>query len=145
MLTFPPDYTFLIQFGAFLALMFVLARLLFAPFLQLLAEREARTVGDAERAAAERNAAQQLAAKIEADLGQVRSKAMGEVEAARRATREEETKLFNEAQAVAASRLAELRAAIAADTASARSALASDASNIADRMVANILGRGGRA
>jgi len=145
MLTFPPDYTFLIQFGAFLALLFVVARFLFAPFLELLAEREARTVGDAERAAAERADAQQTAAKIDADLAQVRTKAMGEVEAVRRATREEEARLFSEAQAVATVRLAELRSALAADTAQARGALASEAAAIAQQMVASILGRGGRA
>lgn len=144
MLTFPPDYTFLIQFVAFFALLAVLSRLLFSPFLQLLAEREARTVGDAERAAIERSDAQQLATKIEADLAKVRAQAMTEVEAVRRSTREEEARLFSAAQGEASARLVELRSSISAATVQARNALAADAKGMADQMVTSILGRGGR-
>lgn len=145
MLTFPPDYTFLIQFGAFFALMLVLSRLLFAPFLQLLAEREARTVGDAERAAIQRSDAEQLATRIEADLAKVRAQTMSEVEAVRRSTREEESRLFSAAQSEASARLAELRSSISTATEQARSALADDARSIAEQMVTRILGRGDRA
>ncbi len=145
MLTFPPDYTFLIQFGAFFALLVVLSRVLFSPFLQLLSEREARTVGDAERAAVERSDVQQLATRIEADLAKVRVQAMNEVESVRRSTREEEARLFSAAQAEASVSLAELRSSISTATAQARTALAADAKSMADQMVTRILGRGGRA
>ncbi|MBI5505486.1 MAG: hypothetical protein HY899_11840 [Deltaproteobacteria bacterium] len=129
---------------AFFALLIVLSRLLFSPFLQLLAEREARTVGDAERAATERTDAERLATRIEADLAKVRAQAMNEVETVRRSTREEEARLFSAAQGEASARLADLRSSISAAAAQARSALAADARSVADQMVTSILGRGGR-
>jgi len=143
MLTFPPDYTFLVQFGAFFALFFLLSRLLFSPFLQLLAERESRTIGYAERAAVQHSDASALVAKIEADLARVRTQAMSEVESVRRSTREEEARLFSAAQGEASARLAELRKSIATNAAQARSALAADAASIAEQMASRILGRGG--
>ena len=145
MLTFPPDYTFLIQFGAFLALIVVLSRLLFSPFLALLVERDARTIGDGRLAVAQRAEAESLAAKIEAELASVRSQTMNEVERLRRETREEEARLFSSAQTEASARLAELRSSISASTALARSALAAEAKTLADQMVTSVLGRGERA
>ncbi len=145
MLTFPPDYTFLIQFGAFFALLVVLSRLLFSPFLQLLAERAERTLGDTERAALQHADAQQLAAKIEAELAKIRVQAMDDVESVRRATREEEARLFSAAQSEASARLLELRSAISTAAVEARRELAADAVSVADQMTSTILGRGSRA
>ncbi|HYB98344.1 MAG TPA: ATP synthase F0 subunit B [Candidatus Limnocylindrales bacterium] len=145
MLTFPPDVTFLIQLVAFFGLLFVLARLLFAPFLDLLDERAARTVGDAAAAAEQTVQAQALAARIDEELAKVRAQTMSEVDAMRRQTKEEEREIFARAQADAAGRLGELRSSVAAATAEARQTLAGDARALADQMVAAVLGKGSNA
>jgi len=121
MLTLPPDFTFVVQFVTFAVLVFVLSRLLFAPFLEVLAERSARTIGDVEKAAASR-------AEAKADVDDVK-----------RRTRDEATQLFQEAQSDASSRLAELREQVVGATRDARSALASDARILADAMVAAVI------
>jgi len=143
MLTLPPDYTFLIQFGTFAVLVLVLSGVLFAPFLEVLAERAARTVGDVEKAAATRAEVQVLSARIDAELAKARAEANAEVDAIKRRTREEAAQLFQGAQHEATSRLAELREQVAGATRDARGALATDARAIADTMVAAVIGDGG--
>lgn len=139
------DYTFLIQLGMFGVLLVVLSRLLFAPFLQVLAERDARTTGDVEEAAATRAEVASLSARVDADLARSRTEAKAEVDALRARTREEASQLFENAQHEASARLAELRDQVASATREARSALSADARTMADAMVAAVIGRGGNA
>ena len=145
MLTFPPDYTFLIQLGTFFVLLTILARLLFAPFLELLDERDQRTAGDIADAATSRSEVEALSARVDAELSKARAIAMTEVESVRRETKSEAKALFDQAQSEAASRLVELRSGIAQSAREARGSLASDARALADQMVDAVLGRGGRA
>ncbi|HYC57835.1 MAG TPA: ATP synthase F0 subunit B [Candidatus Binatia bacterium] len=142
MLTFPPDFTFLIQLVAFFGLLFLMGRLLFVPYLELLDERQARTVGDAALAAEQTVEAQALAARIDEDLARARSQTMSEVDAIRRQTKDEEREIFARAQADAAARLGELRTAVSSATTEARQALGTEAKALADRMVAAVLGKG---
>lgn len=139
------DYTFLIQLGMFAVLLVVLSRLLFAPFLEVLAEREARTTGDVEKAAATRAEVASLTARVDGDLAKSRAEAKAEVDALRAQTREEAARLFEGAQQEATARLGELREQVASATREARSALSSDARAIAEAMVAAVIGRGGNA
>jgi len=143
MLTLPPDFTFLIQFGTFGVLVLVLSRLLFAPFLEVLAERAARTVGDVEKAAATRAEVEALSARVDAELAKARAEANAEVDAVKRRTREEASQLFQDAQNDAASRLSELREQVAVATREARGTLAMDARTLADAMVAAVISGGG--
>lgn len=145
MLTLPPDITFVIQIGTFLVLFLVLSRLLFAPFLELLAERAERTSGDIAKAAASRAEVESLSARVDAELAKARSAANAEVDAVRAATREEVAGLFRGAQDEAAARLAELRGQVQSATAEARGTLASDARTLADAMVSAVLGGEGVA
>jgi F-type H+-transporting ATPase subunit b len=142
MLELPPDYTFLVQFVTFGVLVFVLGKLLFAPFLEVLAEREARTIGDVEQAAATRAEVDALSARVDAELSKARASANAEVEAVRARTREEASKVFQAAQQDASARLAELRQQVAAVTREARGTLAGDARTIADAMVTAVIGGG---
>ncbi len=142
MLELPPDYTFLVQFVTFGALVFVLSKVLFAPFLEVLAERAARTIGDVEQAAATRAEVEALSARVDAELARARASANAEVEAVRARTREEAAQLFQSAQHDASSRLAELREQVATATREARGALANDARTLADAMVAAVIGGG---
>jgi F-type H+-transporting ATPase subunit b len=145
MLTLPPDFTFLIQLGTFAVLLLVLSRLLFAPFLELLAERADRTSGDIAKAAASRAEVDSLSARVDAELAKARAATNAEVDTVRAATREEAAKLFRGAQDDAATRLAELRSQVESATAEARGNLASDARTLADAMVSTVLGNGGAA
>jgi len=145
MLTLPPDFTFLIQLGSFFILLLVLSRLLFAPFLEVLAERSARTSGDIANAAASRVEVETLSARVDAEITKARAAANAEVDAVRAKTREEAAQMFRSAQDDAATRLSELREQVAAATKEARGALAGDARGIADAMVSAVLGSGGAA
>jgi F-type H+-transporting ATPase subunit b len=144
MLELPPDYTFLVQFVTFGALVFVLSQMLFAPFLELLDERAARTIGDVESAAATRAEVEALSAKVDAELTKARAAANAEVEAVRARTREEASQLFQGAQQQASARLAELREEVANATRDARRSLASDARTLADAMVNAVIGGGAK-
>lgn len=140
MLTLPPDFTFVIQLVTFFILYLVLSRLLFAPFMEVLDERSARTAGDIEKAAASRAEVETMFARVDGELARARASANAEVEAVRAQTRDEAAKLFQNAQNDAASRLAELRQQVAKATTDARGALAGEARTIADTMVAAVLG-----
>ena len=143
MLTLPPDFTFFIQLGTFLVLFLVLNRLLFAPFIEVLAEREARTTGDIASAAASRAEVKTLLSQVDAELARARANANAEVEAMRAKTRDEADALFHKAQQEAAGRLAELRTEVARATEDASAALKGEARGMAETMVTAILG--GRA
>lgn len=145
MLTLPPDYTFVIQLGTFFVLLMVLSRILFAPFLEVLSERSARTVGDIEKAAASRAEMNTLSARVDAEIAKARAAASAEVDAVRAQTREEAAQLFHGAQQEASVRLAELRAEVAAATRDARAALATDSRVLADAMVSAVVGSGSKA
>lgn len=145
MLTLPPDFTFVIQLGTFLVLLLVLSRLLFAPFLEVLAERADRTSGDIAQAAASRAEVESLSARVDAELAKARSAANAEVDAVRAATREEAARLFQGAQDEATARLVELRAQVQSATAEARGNLAADAGALAEAMVSAVLGSKGGA
>ncbi len=140
MLTFPPDGTFLIQLASFFVLLFVLKRLLFDPFQELLVEREQRTEGDAELALAQRAEADELSASVDRDLAAARQQAMVEVEAARRQTKQEEASLFGTARETSDATLKSLREEIAGARSAAGDQLSQEAVTISHSMVEVVLG-----
>src|SRR3970282_2073187 len=84
------DYTVLIQIVAFLVFWFLLTKLLFKPFIGLLAERERRTEGaKAEGRAAKEGILQEARQARERLLGQAREEAARMVQAAREEIRKE--------------------------------------------------------
>jgi F-type H+-transporting ATPase subunit b len=139
MLTFPPDITFAIQLVSFFVLLWILNRLLFAPFGALLAERIKQTEGASKSAAGDRTRAETLAAEIEEKLAQSRREAMAEAEAIRRDAREREAVIFNAAKADATSRLTSLRKSIESERQSAERTLRDDAKALARAMVDAVL------
>ena len=139
MLTFPPDITFAVQLVSFFVLLWILNRLLFAPFGELLAERTKQTEGAAKSAAADQSRAEALAGEIEEKLAQTRRAAMAEAEAIRRNAREQESAIFNAAKADATTRLTSLRSAIDAERANAQRALRDEARSLARAMVDTVL------
>jgi F-type H+-transporting ATPase subunit b len=139
MLAFPPDVTFVIQLVSFFVFLLVLNRLLFAPFAELIAERERRTDGAKRDAAHAQAEAETLARTIERGLQEARTRASAEAEAIRRKTHEHEVEIFNRAKNDAAERLAALRKAIARERESAKKILRDEARGLAAGMVEAVL------
>ncbi len=142
MLAFPPDFTFLIELGSFFVLLFFLNRLLFRPYMDLLDERERRSSGDRDLARAQVAEAEQLKAHIEGELAKGRALVREEVDRIRRRTKEEESRLFEDARMQAAERLKTLRTEIDQAKKQAARTLGDDTRRMAEQMVDAILGVG---
>jgi F-type H+-transporting ATPase subunit b len=140
MLDFPPDITFFIQFFAFFILFFALDRLLFKPYLEILSRRDARTTGASRSADEDQHAARELRSRIDEAMAAARVEAQIEAEGVRRQARAEEASLYDRAKADAASRLADLSAALDKERAAAHALLRSEAKVLADQMTRVVLG-----
>jgi F-type H+-transporting ATPase subunit b len=140
MLTFPPDYSFIVQLVSFFILWVGLKRLLFDPMLHLLEQREARTTGT-RRAATEMNAAAQVSqTEYEQRLHEVRMALAAEAAAARNANQAEEQRLLSETRAQANTQLSQLRDSLRRQAEEARPALAVEAGDLAGRIVERVVG-----
>jgi F-type H+-transporting ATPase subunit b len=139
MLAFPPDVTFVIQLASFFVLLFVLNRLLFAPFGELLLERSRSTDGAREQASRDQADAAALASAITKGLEEARVIALLQADAIRRETRERELEILNQAKAQAASHLSRLRDAMAVERDRAKAALRDDAKTLAHAMADAVL------
>jgi len=141
MLDFPPDWTFVLQFCGFFALLAVLDRLLFRPFTDVLDRRNLSTRGVVDAAASDRAAANALRTEFESSIAEARAAAHAEAETIRRETQAREAAIFDEAKAMVAERHAKLRAALEQEASSTRASLRGEARTLADAMVAAVLGR----
>lgn len=141
MLTFPPDYTFVIQIVSFLLLWAALKRLTFDPMLRVLDQRDERTRGSQQEAEQLRLSAQSAAQEYESSLRQVRHSALQESESERKRAAEEQQRLLNAARAEADAELAKLRADLVAQVAQAQTTLAVEAHAIAALMAERATGR----
>jgi F-type H+-transporting ATPase subunit b len=140
MLDFPPDITFAIQFVAFFALFFALDRLLFRPYADVLARRDARTIGASQTAETDQQAVRALQERINEAMAAARAEAQVQAEAIRRDARAEEASLYERAKGEAASRLAAIDAAIQGECSAARTTLEREAGSLAERMTRLVLG-----
>ncbi len=140
MIDFPPDITFFIQFFAFFALFFALDRLLFKPYAEILSRRDSRTIGASRSADEDQQAARELRSRIDEAMAAARIEAQVEAEAVRRQARVEEAALYERAKMDAATRLAELGAALDKEREAARASLGSEAKTLADQMTRAVLG-----
>ena len=141
MLTFPPDFTFVIQLVSFFILWLGLKRLLFDPMLQVLEQRESRTSG-ARRTATEMNAAAQVSeTEYEQRMHDVRVALAGEAAAARNASQAEERRVLSETRAQANTQLSQLRDSLRRQADEARAALADEARDLASRITERVVGR----
>ena len=140
MLKLPPDITFVIQLVSFFIFLFIMKRLLFTPFAELLEERERKTEGASAAAGDDEQVAEELKEKIARQMAEARSEASAAAEEIRREAREEEARIFDSAKAAAADRLAELRSGIDAERNIAEQTLKSDAGSLAREMVQAVIG-----
>jgi F0F1-type ATP synthase membrane subunit b/b' len=141
MLTFPPDFSFVIQIVSLFILWLGLKRLAFDPFVALLEAREARTVGARKEAQRLTAAAQESEAVYEQRVHEARQVAAADIDATRGATEAEERRLLDVARTEAGARLAELRETLAVQRDTARASLAGEARGLADRIVEQVIGR----
>jgi F-type H+-transporting ATPase subunit b len=139
MLAFPPDVTFIVQLVSFFVLLFVLNRLLFAPFGEVIAERTRRTHGARERAAEIQVETDNLTRAVKQGLDDARGIALEQAEAIRREARDGAVEILNAAKEDAAARLSHLRGAIALERDRAAKALGDDAAGLAQAMVEAVL------
>ena len=141
MLTFPPDFSFVIQIISFFVLWIGLKRLLFDPVLHVLEEREARTTGARREAAQIAAAADTSAAEYERRMHEVRLALASEADTARNAIQVEERRVLSEAREHANAQLARLRESLANQIQNARPAVASEARDLAVRILEGVVER----
>ena len=133
--------TIVYQAALFVALYFVLKKLVFDRFLANLDARHDRTRGALEAATRLREEAARLQADYEDQMAQIRRRAAAAREETRRQAEQEERELVESARHEVASALAEARAKIAEDTAATRAALAGEVTRLSEEILASFLGR----
>jgi F-type H+-transporting ATPase subunit b len=141
MLTFPPDFSFVIQIVSFLLLWAALKRLAFDPILSVLAEREARTHGNQAEAAKLSESAEAASQRCESSLRQVRQEVLAEAESGRKRAEQEQNQVIASARREAETEIALLRAEIAAQVEGAKASLQAEARSIAALMAQRVTGR----
>jgi F-type H+-transporting ATPase subunit b len=124
-----------------LLLIWPVNRLLIAPLVRVLQEREARTQGSSDAASALRAETAAEQAQLEARRAQARREAAERRAAVLARANSEEQRLLDSARADAAQSLAQVRSSIAAEVDQARAALRSDARALAQLAAERILGR----
>lgn len=135
------DYTVLFQAIFFLGLWFVLNKLLFAPFLRLMEERERRTEGVRKETAALESEITRLRAEYDQGLAQARDAGYGAKEALLQEARQQRERLLAEAREEAAKTLERVRQEIRQELSKEREIAAREAAVVAQEMAAKILGR----
>src|SRR5262245_4295492 len=124
-----------------LLLIWPVNRLLIAPLVRILQEREARTHGSADETGGLRAEAAAESERLEARRNQARREAAERRSAIVARIKAEEQRRLEAARAEAAESLAQVRASIAAEAEQARSALRDDARALAQLAAERILGR----
>ena len=129
------------QAALFVALYFVLKKLVFERFLANLDARQDRTRGALEAAARLREEAVRLQADYASQMAEIRRRAAAEREESRRQAEEEERKFVESARQEATHALMAARAKIAAEAEATRAALAGETARLSEEILASLLGR----
>jgi|KBSMisStandDraft_5_1062788.scaffolds.fasta_scaffold725511_2 F-type H+-transporting ATPase subunit b len=135
------DGTIFVQLGLFLAVLWILNRFLWRPYLRVRTERVARVEGYREEAQQLEVDAQQRLARADAALAEARRVGAGERQVARQEAQAREQTLLAEANAASQRKLAEARARLNATVEAERKKLEADSSQVAVTAARKILGR----
>ncbi len=141
MLTFPPDWTFLLQVFLFLLLWGFLRRFLFAPHLAVLDNRERRSSGALQEASQVRAAAEELAEQYKTRLAAARAAALQQVDAVYRDTEAQSRQVVEAARTEAATLTATLRQTLRQELAAARIELEARVPDFSRDIAQKLLGR----
>jgi F-type H+-transporting ATPase subunit b len=137
----PRPWLVLTNLVVVLLLIWPVNRLLIAPLVGILKEREARTQGSTDQTGAVRSEAAAELARLEARRSEARRQAAERRSAILARGKSEEQRVLDAARGEAAQSLAQVRASIAADVEQARASLSADARALAQLAAERILGR----
>jgi F-type H+-transporting ATPase subunit b len=135
------DYTFVVQVVLFLALLFLLRRLLFTPFIALLEEREKKTEGVRSEATALTAEGERLQADYESAVAKARDQGAALKEGILQEARSGRERILTQAREQAAGKLAAVREEVRQEMVKARQFAAREAEEIARQMAEKVLGR----
>jgi F-type H+-transporting ATPase subunit b len=134
-------YTVLVQIVAFLALWFLLSKILFKPFIALLEERENRSEGLKAAAASLVAEGERLRAEYESAIAKANEEGAAVKETILREARQTRERLLAESRAQAADRMTAVREDIKKEMAQGRELALQEAVVIARQMAEKVLGR----
>jgi F-type H+-transporting ATPase subunit b len=134
-------YTVLVQIVAFLALWFLLSKLLFRPFIALLEERENRSEGLKDAAVSLVAEGERLRAEYESAIAKANEEGAAVKETILQEARQTRERLLAESRAQAAERMTAVREDVKKEMAKGREEALQEAAVIARQMAEKILGR----
>jgi F-type H+-transporting ATPase subunit b len=135
------DISILYQVVLFIFLLLVLNKILFQPYLTLLADRERRTSGAQHDSVDLEHEGARLRAQYEEKIAQGQATALAEREGILQVAREEREKILGQARQEAAQHLEHARQEIAAALQAERRLAAAEAATIAADIASKVLGR----
>jgi F-type H+-transporting ATPase subunit b len=142
MLKIPPDWgTFCLLIVSFLVFWFIFKRLLFDPFLRLLAERERKLKGLKDRTEQLIREGREAHEQHEREMVAVRREALAEREGERRRAEEEVARLMEEARMASKDSIEQVRAEIEKELRAAEQQLGTLGENLAAELAERVLGR----
>jgi F-type H+-transporting ATPase subunit b len=142
MLKIPPDWgTFCVLIVSFLVFWFIFKRLLFDPFLKLLAEREGRLKSLKDRTEQLMREGREDHQRHEQELIAVRREALAAREAERRRAEDEVGRLVEEARLAAKDSIEQVRSEIERELRAAEQQLGKLGDNLAAELAERVLGR----
>jgi F-type H+-transporting ATPase subunit b len=134
-------YTVLVQIVAFLALWFLLSKILFKPFIALLEERENRSEGLKAAAASLVAEGERLRAEYESAIAKANEEGAAVKETILQEARQTRERLLAESRAQAAERMTAVLEDIKKEMAQGREEALQEAAVIARQMAEKVLGR----
>jgi F-type H+-transporting ATPase subunit b len=142
MLKIPPDWgTFCVLIVSFLIFWFIFKRLLFDPFLKLLADRERKLQGLKVRTEQLIREGREAHERHEREIVAVRREALAEREEERRRAEEEVGRLIEEARVAARDSIEQVRAEIERELRAAEQQLGNLGESLAAELAERVLGR----
>ena len=135
------DYSIVYQIILFVALWLILDKLLFQPYLRLLAEREHKTTGAQHDSVDLEYEGAKLKAQFEAKLAQGQTAGYAAKEAINNDARQQREKIIGQARDEATRSLEQVRQEVAAALEREKQVVAAEVSVVAAEMVNKILGR----
>jgi F-type H+-transporting ATPase subunit b len=135
------DISIAYQIVLFLALWLILNKVLFRPYLNLLAEREQKTAGAQHDSSDLEHEALRLKTQYEEKIAQAQAAGYAAKEAIVQEGRQQREKILNQAREEAAGSLERVRREVAAVLDQERQRAVTEAGNVAQAMAAKVLGR----
>ncbi|HYA29644.1 MAG TPA: hypothetical protein VEI95_12560 [Acidobacteriota bacterium] len=135
------DISIVYQIIIFLILWLILNKLLFQPYLQLLAERERKTTGAQHDSSDLEHEGARLKAQYEERLARAQAAGYAAKDAIVQEGRQQREKILTQAREEAASTLQQVRREVATAMEQERRLAAAEAATVAGEMVTKVLGR----